>query len=41
MTRETPERMPWCPECELIAVPDTGGVCGECGAAVVFREGEP
>jgi len=32
--------LPWCPECESYAVPDADGNCGECGTAVVYREGD-
>lgn len=35
------ERLPWCENCEAIAVPTEGGDCGECGGSVVFKEGSP
>jgi hypothetical protein len=33
------DRLPWCPDCEAIAVPEDGA-CGKCGTAVEYREGE-
>jgi uncharacterized paraquat-inducible protein A len=38
MTEET-ERLPWCPECEVIAVPTDEGECGSCGTETVLKEG--
>jgi len=33
------ETLPWCENCEVIAVPTDAGECGECGTTVVYREG--
>ena len=35
---ESTEKLPWCPECEAFAVPDEDGVCGDCEAAIEYRE---
>jgi predicted RNA-binding protein with PUA domain len=35
-----PEPLPWCPECEVYAVP-VDSACGECGASVIYVEGSP
>jgi len=37
--KTTTERMPWCDDCNAIAVPTDDGVCGVCGAQVSMREG--
>lgn len=37
---ESTEKLPWCPDCDVFAVPDDDGDCGECGTAVVYREVE-
>lgn len=33
----TDDRLPWCPTCEAIAIPDEAGNCGHCGSTVILR----
>jgi len=34
------DALPWCPECEHVAVPDDDGNCGDCGATIEYRSRE-
>lgn len=34
---EDSERLPWCTECDVIAVPTDRNECGRCGTRVGFR----
>lgn len=35
------DRLPWCPACKCLAVPDEDGHCGDCGTTVELRRERP